>query len=61
MGRCRRALLVGVGMVVGAVACGDGGLELVELQKPGGRRLPAAQCLAAGAPALGQRLPCPAD
>ena len=25
MGRCRRALLVGVGMVVGAVACGDGG------------------------------------
>jgi methionyl-tRNA formyltransferase len=43
------------------VACGDGGLELVELQKPGGRRLPAAQCLAAGAPALGQRLPCPAD
>lgn len=38
------------------VACGGGALELVELQRPGGRRLPAAQCFPAGAPALGQRL-----
>jgi len=38
------------------VACGDGGLELLELQRPGGRRLPASLCFPAGAPALGQRL-----
>jgi methionyl-tRNA formyltransferase len=38
------------------VACGDGALELLELQRPGGRRLPAALCFPAGAPALGERL-----
>ena len=43
------------------VACGDGALELIELQRPGGRRLPAALCFPAGAPALGQRLATPAD
>jgi methionyl-tRNA formyltransferase len=43
------------------VACGDGGLELLELQRPGGRRLPAAQCLAGAAPLLGQRLSLPND
>ena len=38
------------------VACGDGALELLELQRPGGRRLPAALCFPAGAPALDNRL-----
>jgi methionyl-tRNA formyltransferase len=38
------------------VACGDGALELLELQRPGGRRLPAALCFPAGAPAAGHRL-----
>ena len=38
------------------VACGDGALELLELQRPGGRRLPAALCFPAGAPTAGQRL-----
>jgi len=38
------------------VACGDGALELVELQRPGGRRLRAALCFPAGAPSVGQRL-----
>jgi methionyl-tRNA formyltransferase len=38
------------------VACGDGALELLELQRPGGRRLPAALCFPAGAPALGHLL-----
>jgi methionyl-tRNA formyltransferase len=38
------------------VACGDGALELLELQRPGGRRLPAPLCFAGGAPALGQQL-----
>jgi methionyl-tRNA formyltransferase len=43
------------------VACGDGGLELLELQRPGGRRQPASLCFPAGAPALGQRLEHPGD
>jgi len=38
------------------VACGDGGLQLLEMQRPGGRRQPAALCFAAGAPPIGQRL-----
>ncbi|HSB22811.1 MAG TPA: methionyl-tRNA formyltransferase [Burkholderiaceae bacterium] len=38
------------------VACGRGALELLELQRPGGRRLAAALCFPAGAPELGQRL-----
>lgn len=38
------------------VACGDGALELLELQRPGGRRLPTRQALAQTAPALGSRL-----
>jgi methionyl-tRNA formyltransferase len=41
------------------VACGQGALELMELQRPGGRRLPAHQALAGTAPALGQRLTLP--
>jgi len=43
------------------VACGVGALELLELQRPGGRRLPAALCFPAGAPALGHRLAPAAD
>ncbi|MCG3189560.1 MAG: Methionyl-tRNA formyltransferase [Burkholderiaceae bacterium] len=43
------------------VACGDGALELLELQRPGGRRLPAARCFPAGAPELGQQLTSTAD
>ena len=43
------------------VACGDGALELVELQRPGGRRLPAALCFPAGAPQLGQCLATAGD
>jgi len=38
------------------VACGDGGLELLELQRPGRRRLPAPLCFAGRAPVLGQQL-----
>lgn len=43
------------------VACGRGALELLELQRPGGRRRPAALCFPAGAPTLGQRLALPGD
>jgi len=43
------------------VACGDGALELIELQRPGGRRVPAQQAFPAGAPRPGQRLLLPAD
>jgi methionyl-tRNA formyltransferase len=43
------------------VACGQGALELIELQRPGGRRVAAPQAFAAGAPHLGQRLPLPGD
>jgi methionyl-tRNA formyltransferase len=38
------------------VACGDGALELLQLQRPGGRRLPAAQCFPSGAPPVGSLL-----
>ena len=38
------------------VACGDGTLELLQLQRPGGRRLPTAQCFATGAPPVGSTL-----
>lgn len=38
------------------VACGDGALELLELQRPGGRRGPAASFLAAHPLAAGTRL-----
>ncbi len=41
------------------VACGDGALRLTELQKAGGKRLPAAQFLAGHALAPGMR--CGAD
>ena len=43
------------------VACGDGALELIELQRPGGRRVPASQAFPAGPPQPGQRLLLPAD
>ena len=43
------------------VACGKGALELLELQRPGGRRLPAAQAFAGAAPVLGQRYALPVD
>jgi methionyl-tRNA formyltransferase len=45
-----------------AVACGEGALELLELQRPGGRRLPAAQLwpgLAAVGLTPGAELPLP--
>ena len=38
------------------VACGVGALELLQLQRPGGRRLPAAQCFPSGAPPVGSLL-----
>jgi methionyl-tRNA formyltransferase len=44
------------------VACGRGALELLELQRPGGRRVPAAAFLQSGPAqglAPGQRLPLP--
>jgi methionyl-tRNA formyltransferase len=43
------------------VACGAGALDLLEMQRPGGRRQPAAQLLQALAEALatGRRLPLP--
>jgi methionyl-tRNA formyltransferase len=43
------------------VACGQGALELVELQRPGGRRVTAQQAFPEGAPRLGQRLVLPGD
>jgi methionyl-tRNA formyltransferase len=43
------------------VACGEGALELLELQRPGGRRLPAQQALGNTAPALGRRLALPGN
>ncbi|MBE7420568.1 MAG: methionyl-tRNA formyltransferase [Ideonella sp.] len=43
------------------VACGRGALELLELQRPGGRRVPAAQAFAAGPPTPGQSLGPAAD
>jgi len=42
-----------------AVACGDGALRLTQLQKPGGKRLPAREFLAGAALARGQRLLLP--
>lgn len=45
------------------VACGDGALELLDLQRAGGRRLATAaflQAAAAGGLAAGTVLPCPA-
>ncbi|MCE9657629.1 MAG: methionyl-tRNA formyltransferase [Burkholderiales bacterium] len=41
------------------VACGDGWLDLVELQRPGGRRMPAAEFLRGRAPAAGARFELP--
>jgi methionyl-tRNA formyltransferase len=43
------------------VGCGEGVLELLELQRPGGRRVPAHQAFAGGAPRIGQRFARPAD
>jgi methionyl-tRNA formyltransferase len=43
------------------VACGQGALELIELQRPGGRRVAAQQAFPAGAPQLGQRLALPGN
>lgn len=41
------------------VACGDGAVRLVELQKPGGRRLASADFLAGFGVAVGQRFAVP--
>jgi len=41
------------------VGCGAGALELLELQRPGGRRVPARQAFADAAPTLGQRFALP--
>ena len=38
------------------VACGEGAVELAEIQRPGARRLPAADVLRAARPAPGARL-----
>jgi len=38
------------------VACGDGALELIELQRPGGRRVSVQRAFPEGAPRPGQRL-----
>jgi methionyl-tRNA formyltransferase len=38
------------------VACGEGALDLLELQQPGGRRMPVQAWLSAHAPEPGQRL-----
>ena len=43
------------------VACGDGGLALTELQRPGGRRLPAAEFLRGRAPRVGAVFSARAD
>ena len=43
------------------VACGQGALELIELQRPGSRRVLACRAFAAGAPKLGQRFALPGD
>jgi len=43
------------------VACGEGCLELIELQRPGGRRQPTRQCFPTGAPAVGTRMALPTD
>lgn len=48
-------LVAGGGRLV--VACGRGALELVELQRPGGRRVGAAAFLQSRAPTPGSRLP----
>jgi methionyl-tRNA formyltransferase len=61
-GAARRALVAAPGSVtrVGSdgvtVACGSGALTLTELQRPGARRLPVAQFLAAGGIAEGSVL-----
>ena len=41
------------------VACGDGSLALVELQRAGGRRMSAAELLRGRAPSLGARFELP--
>jgi methionyl-tRNA formyltransferase len=41
------------------VACGSGALELLEAQRPGGRRLPAHQAFGSAPPVLGERLALP--
>ena len=41
------------------VACGQNALRLLELQRPGGKRLPAAQCLQGRWPAQYSRLEAP--
>jgi methionyl-tRNA formyltransferase len=43
------------------VACGDGALELIELQRPGGRRMPTRNCLRTTSPRVGDRLIVKAD
>jgi methionyl-tRNA formyltransferase len=41
------------------VACGEGALRLTQLQKPGGKRLPAREFLAGMPLAAGQRFQLP--
>ena len=42
------------------VACGEGALALLELQRPGGRRMPASEFLRGRPPAVGARFALPA-
>jgi methionyl-tRNA formyltransferase len=43
------------------VDCGEEALELVELQRPGGRRMPAHRCFQTHPPRIGDRLMASAD
>lgn len=43
------------------VGCGTGALELIELQRPGGRRLPAQRCFQSDPPRIGDRMLARAD
>lgn len=55
-GRGAPGTVIGVLPEALLVACGDGALQLTELQRSGGRRLPASEFLRGAAVSLGDRL-----